>query len=389
MKLLDRKIRVRLHTSAAVRYKTRILNADGTVFSERPWKNNLILDAGLDSVAAQSWVGQFEFCAVGTATTPVKRDSGSTTFSRSLDQVTASAGFFEAADVGRLLKFDTGEEMYVTVFTSPLLVTVATSGTIAAAQGTVWYVNQTGLTTESQRTGTTSGGPSMNKSTFAGATWTHQRQFLFPAVGANVTYHEIGWSKSGGAGANLFGRDLIPGGGDSLLTGQQYQVIVTLILTLSPAVPTAAPNVGTGGFNTVGNIIFGFIGNSAFSTIEQAAIFGIEPAQDGFGTGCMACNAAFSLPAAPINAGGGLPGGSHIAVGRSGYSAGSFTRTLSGTFGVVDAIYNITGFVWGSRISGSMNQAAVMVLFTTPQAKDGLHTLTPVLTLTWGRTLTN
>lgn len=382
---LPRRPAAELHTSAAIRYQTRILNADGSIASIRPWKRNLILDQGLDAVAASSWVSQFQACAIGSAATATKRDSGLTTFSRAVDQVTASAGFFEAADVGRLLKFDTGEEMYVTVFTSPLLVTVNIAGVIAPSQGTVWYVNQTGLTTELKRSSTYSGGPAFNKTTFAVDTITHQRQFLFPAEVGAVTYREIGWSSNGGAGANLFGRDVIPGAGDSLLAGQQYQVIVTMILTISPATIVAAPDVGTNGFNTAGTICWQGVGDGAFATVEQGAFANLEPAGDGAGTALFFANAAFALLAGPTFAHvPNPPGNGYAGVGRSIYLGGSFRRDLSFTASVAQAIGPITGFTWGF-----FGNNAIAVLFNVAQAKDGLHTLTVVLRLTWGRTLIN
>lgn len=377
-------VRPLVHTSACVRYQTRILNPDGSVASERAFKNNLILDQGLNNVAASSWSQLFQYCAVGTGTTPVKRDSGLTTFTRAGTTVTASANFFEAADVGRLFKFDSGAEMYVTAYTDPLNVTVGTSGTIAAAEGTVWYVNQTGLTAETARTQTQSGGATENKSTFSVNTWTHQRQFLFPAVGAPVTYREIGWSHTSGA-PNLFGRDIIPGARDSLSAGQQYQVIVTLILTISPSTITAAPEVGTGGMVTVGTINFQYIGSRAFSTLYDTNVRSLEPSATWDQSSVKAANATFTLNAGPSNWGGNISGGEGANLYPSAYSAGSFSRSRTGTFAVTQANYAIHGYIF----QDDGGNGVLALKFTAPFTKDSLHTLSVVLTLTWGRTLVN
>jgi hypothetical protein len=384
-----------VHSTAEVRYQTRILNPDGSIAAELPWKKNLILDQGLNNVSAYSWSRLFSNCAIGTSADPVKRDSGLTTFTRAGNVVTASANFFEAADVGRLIKFDSGEEMHVTFFTDAQNVTVNIAGALAASQGTVWYVNLTGHTAEAKRTNTTIGGAAENKTTFSVDTITHQRQFIFPAEVGPVTYREIGWSHSGEAGANLFGRDVIPGAGDSLVAGQQYQVIVTLIVKIKPAAITASPNVGTGGLNSAGNINHQFIGlfgaYQCFSRVGQDALFPLEPASDGYGTRIAAISNAYVLnPGVSTEADSGSWGAlGYKNVVRSAYAAGSFTVDLSATFGVAEAVGNIMGFGWGPPNGGSMGTLGLALMLTTPQAKDSLHTLTVVLRLTWGRTLVN
>ena len=73
------------HAAAAVLYKTAVLNPDGTVACSRDFKRNLILDQGLNMIATKLWTECFAYCAVGTGSTPTKRDSGSVTFTRSRD----------------------------------------------------------------------------------------------------------------------------------------------------------------------------------------------------------------------------------------------------------------------------------------------------------------
>src|SRR5690606_11548336 len=159
------------------------------------------------------WAASFTSAVVGTGTDPVRRDSGAVTLSRAGTTVTASAGFFEAADVGRLLKMDTGEDMRVISFASSTSVEVDTSRPIAATPGTVWYVNQTALVSESKRSNTYSTDGGANGSTFLVDTWTHKRTFVFSAEAGPVVYREIGWSWTNTVGANLFGRDLLAGAG--------------------------------------------------------------------------------------------------------------------------------------------------------------------------------
>ncbi len=387
---------------AAVEYETSIINPDGSVAACRKRKRNLILDQGLNNVATQLWPQLFRYCAVGTGTNPIKRDSGAITFTRSGNTVSASAGFFESADVGRLLKFDSGPEMYITAYTDTQNVTVATSGTLAASEGTIWYVNRTGLQTESARTGSVSNGASDNETTFATDTYTHKRTFLFPAVGGAVTYREIGWSHNASAGANLFGMDILPGEGDSLIAGQQYKVVVRLLVTLSPVAITAAGDVGIGGYNTAGNICLQYLGNPsenpAFSSVNSDGStktdsgggrpFGLEPAgQPVIGTE----EATYSLNSGPSTGSTTGINGTVRASSPQTYVADTFYREFKYKFGVLEANATHYGVSFGTPTNnfGTGGPRALSQRFTTNQIKDNLHTLEFTLRLSWGRTLVN
>jgi hypothetical protein len=379
-----RKNLYNLRTNAAVEYETFILNPDGSVASHRKRKRNLILDQGLNLVATNAWCGCFNYCVVGTGTNPTKRKANPITFTRAATTVTASAGFFAPADVGRLLKLDSGEEMYITAYTSPTVVTVNISGALAASAGTIWYVNDTGLQTESTRTSIYSTGAGECGTTFSVDTYTNKRTFIFPAVGANVTYNEIGWSPNSGAGANLFGRDLIVGG-DSLLTGQQYKVIVRLLLTISPVAITAAGDVGNNGFVTAGAFNHQFIGN-AYSTINAAGnpVAGsLEPSI----APCCGLMAAMALNAGVSNTVDVFSAAYTIDFTNGVYTAGNFYLDSNGTAPIASGVGSIAGFFFGNAGGGIFK--CLGHLFTNPQTKDNIHTLTVTLRKSWGRVLVN
>lgn len=221
---------------ATVIYRTEILEA-GRVIRTRDPKRNLILDVGLDSMGtnAGGWHSAIDYCAVGTGTTPTKRDSGTITFSRSGARVTASDAFFQAADVGRLLKFDSGEEMYVRIYVSETQVDVSENGALPAAEGTLWHVEQTQLTTQTKRASYASALDNTVVYDADSGTVRFRRTFLFPVETAPVAYTEIGWARQ--LSGTLFGRDLIPGGGDALTANQQYRVTVDLYVSVSPRTP--------------------------------------------------------------------------------------------------------------------------------------------------------
>jgi hypothetical protein len=388
-----------LRQSAFVRYSTHVLNPDGSFARRGQWKRNLILDGGLDGIAVRAWAESFTYAAIGTGTNPVKRDSGSTTFSRSGDTVTASASFFESADVGRLLKVDSGEEMYITAYGSGTSVTVNASGTLAASEGTVYYVNRTALQTEAKRTKSCRTNSGDNGSTWSSAnkTWTHQRSFIFSAESGPVTYREIGWSWGSGSTA-LFGMDLIPGGGDSLVAGQQYLVIVQLVVAYSPATPTTAPDVGSGGWNTSGQISLGDVRQAlAISYVDAngnangGGGTGLEPSVAGFGAYSnfsLFTNGAYTLPEA-TNGAVSVPAGIMSSANNyacDAYTSGTFTRTKSVKFGVSEAYANH----WGACIyNGYAPTVLLVVKFTAAQAKANTHTLEIRFRFSWGRTLVN
>lgn len=376
---------------ASVEWETFARNPDGTVVPLRKAKRNLILDQGLDYFASQLIVNCTRYCAVGTGTNPIKRDSGAITFSRAGTTVTSSANFFEAGDVGRLLKFDTGEEMKVTAYTDPQNVTVDTSGALGAAEGTVYYVNRTGLQTETARTGNLRTDAGDNQSTFSVDTWTHKRTFLFPAVGGNVTYNEIGWSPSSGAGANLFGMDLISGG-DSLLTGQQYIVIVRLSVKVSPASGVAVGDVGNNGFDTSGTAKMesvalgdgqGFIGlNSAGNASGGYA--NLEPSHQS-SLSCATMFRTLDFTQQAITSGTIFDSDNvQKNATASTYTPGTFFRDFTSA---AVAVNEANGSIYGICLGRASRNFSVK--FTTPQTKAGTHTLAATWRLSWNRVLVN
>ncbi len=375
-----------IFTGAAVRYKTSVLNPDGSVARTRDFKKNLILDQGLNLVATTAWADCFLRCAVGTGTTVTQRDSGAVTFTRSGTTVLASAGFFESADTGRLLKLDSGEEMYLT-FTDATHCESNISGALGASAGTVWYVNQTGLTTESTRTGTVSTDGGDNGTSFSVDTLTHKRTFLFPAVGANVTYNEIGWSNTAGAGANLFGRDLIPGG-DALLIGQQYKVVVQLLLKISPVASTAAGDVGNNGFNTAGDCNHEYI-LDAYSKVISNGTSAAGILEPSINSSCGVVAGAFTLLAAPSFTSLGASPLAFVNLTNAAYTNGNFYRDSSGTFALAQGnSADLRALVFGNNVSTDVGRM-FSLRFTNAQTKDSSHTLTVTLRKSWGRTLVN
>lgn len=379
-----------LHNSLAVVYETQILE-NGAVVKSLPPKRNLLLDSGLDGIVDRTFLDSFTHCVLGTGTTPTKRDSGAITVSISSGAATASSGFFEAGDVGRLIKLDSGQEAYIDGFTSSTVVSVTGASDDAASEFTIWYVNETGHETEVVRTSLTGSDTGDNESTWTVSAIQHKRTFIFPEETQARTYREIGWSHTATVGGNLLGRDLIPGGGDSISIGQQYKVVVKLQIVPGPLTQQAVASVGTGGFDTSGNAIltslagaFEILGNSLANglSLEPSAPLNVKVA-----------NADFTLPAAPSTSTGftfsnAATGGSSLTwrFERDAYVAGSHELIIRRKM----ALGEVNGDIHGVGFSNPTGDGVTFaVKFTTPQTKDSDHTLELAFKLSWGRSLTN
>jgi len=389
-----------------VEYQTQIINADGTIAKSNKPKHNLILDAGMDLVATLPFADLFTHCVLGTGTKPVVRDSGAITFDfDGTVTVTASAGFFEAQDNGRIIKFDSGEEFRITAYVSATELTVSNPlsiGAITGESGAIHYVNEITHQTETKRSNTYSTETGDNGTSFAVDTITFKRTFLFTAEVAPITYREIGWSNSGTAGAQLFGRDLIPGIGDSLAAGQQYKVVVRLKVKLSPTTPATVSDVGNNGFNTAGTAAFQYLwfqtnvasGGSSFvqvvengAKVQNAQNRSLDPAlttQLFVSTtqitliGATDGSTRMDIPASPAA----------INLSNSAYTPGSYTRNKSTTFSVSQFNGNIGSLVLVGGGDGS-KQRSWVIRFDSVQSKASTHTLGLTFRFSWGRTLNN
>lgn len=380
------------HVSASVHYRVSVLE-NGREIRRLPRKRNLILDAGLDRVATNYWAEMTRYAAAGTGTNPVKRDSGAVTFTRAGNVVTASAGFFEAGDVGRLIKWDTGEEAYISAYNSTVEVETADSGTIAASEGTVWYVNRTGLQAEVKRSGTYGSDSGDNETTFSLGAWTFKRTFIFSEEVGAVTYNEIGWSYANSAGNNLFGMDIITGG-VSLVAGQQLKVVVELTLPLGPAAPTPWSNT-ISGWSTDGECCaesvtissaaaFGFVNNDGtpnFGPLNSGGVF------DGnTNKNCYLSNDSTALVSqttstisAPSNV------GSKNLAGQT-YINGTFKRDFTGKFLVSEGN---SAAIRSIFFHTQAPNRTFRVLLDSAETKDSDHTLSITFTLSWSRVLVN
>lgn len=213
-----------IRQTAKGRFCVQVVDAkSGKVVRRGKWQPNLILDSGLDRIATEAWISQLTYAAAGTGNTPTKDipDPGDE-FSQSGTTVTRTTGTrdFEVGDVGKLIRWASGEEAYITGYTSATQVTVTPSQTVAAGEVDALYrVAQTGLATETKRTSTQpqfidddDGQTAAYTSIDATAgTVTFKVTRDFSEESSPVNYTEVGMSSQSGSGNNLFSRMLLAG----------------------------------------------------------------------------------------------------------------------------------------------------------------------------------
>lgn len=250
----------------------------------------------------------------------------------------------------------------------------------------------TGLVSESKRTGTLLPGSgntgrsiSGNTATFR-YTWDH---YVEGAGGAN--YSEHGVSPYSDAGANLFARSLIAGGTVSVAEGQQLRVIYDVSVTVTPSVPTAATVGGTGwpvapATDCDGDAVL-LNWDGVVGTILPWDGTPIGPGLLLMGSDSkMSCCSALTLP-------GGVGGnaeytpitGGDIVYTVGSYTSGSFTRSL-----IPSAYATASSFSSTSIIGWYLHEGAVggqiAFKYDQNQTKANTHRLRyPSITVTWAR----
>lgn len=362
--------------------------------SSRPWAKNLILDQGLNNLCngTTEYSGFSNYCAVGVGSTATYTDSGATTATSSGTTVTASGSFFTAGMVGQIIKFDTGEERYITA-QSGTTCTINSSLTIASGTAFgIHAVNQTGLASESKRTNTYLTGSGNCGSSAVSNVVTYRRTYDFTTEIGNVNYSELGWSHSATVAANLNSRTLISGGSVSILTGQSLRVIYDLVVTFGPAVSTAGsfnitgwpvspatntngsyilsfnvvagaiPDISTSGNQGAGNFPFSTVNVSSFTLLSDNSTALTFGGSDNLGTNATANTNSFDS-----------------------YTTGSFYRVHSATFNLTTG--NATN--WRKIYVGDSSGRFFAFVFDQAQTKANTHTLTVKVRATFGRTLTN
>lgn len=363
----------------------------GKVVRRSPWASNLILDAGMDNIASRLVCDLFVACAAGSGTTPVADDSGSVTATTSGTTVTSSGAFFLAGDVGKLLRFDSGEASMIESVEGDTSATLADSlGVSVATAFTMHRVGQTGLTTEVVRTTDYFSGAAQCGTSRSGAVVTHKRTFAFPIETVSQAYSEVGFSHSAEAGANLNMRGLFAGAPITVEAGQQLCVIYEVYVTLAPVTPRANTPVISGWASTSGTeqltaLSISYIDSAGATQSYWGAVS--EPSAAKYLAISEDTDALPTFPSAGTALRSVVADGVAALVGAA-YVAGSFSRVWSATFAAAEA--NSDGIrrlflCDGTESGGDYYENGPCFLFTSAQEKLGTHSLSLAWEFTWER----
>jgi len=114
----------------------------------------------------------------------------------------SGSGTFSAGDVGRVIRWATGEQARIVTYTSTTEVQVAESQTVAAAAVTKWRTERTALATRvKDQNRTSNGGTQTESRNDSTGTHVYTTVFIFPDNTSAEIYTEVGVSENTGGSA--------------------------------------------------------------------------------------------------------------------------------------------------------------------------------------------
>ena len=254
----------------------------------------------------------------------------------------------------------------------------------------------TGLKSESKRTGTLLTGAGNAGRTVSGDTATFRYTFDHAVEGVGgANYTEQGLSPYSSKGSNLFARSLISGGTITVTEGQQLRVVYDVSVTVSPATQTAMTVGGTGwpvsgvtdctGYAILGDwdSITGSLSTGGVGGYQSLLTFA-NPSGIG--------NTMYVCPSLTLNTNlesrssfSSIPGGDITYYGGS-YTNGTFTRKYEPSRYASPSAWNSTNIVGWCLCSPADGYPAFVFKYNHPQTKADTHRLRyPSVTITWAR----
>lgn len=355
------------------------------------FRPNLLTDAGMDYLAGTATsLEVFSSAKLGTGTTPTVYDSGAITASASGTAVTASSSFFTAGMVGMIIKWDSGEEAYISGVTDG---TNAVLGSSVTASGlfAVHAVNRTALAA-----------PSVSQTTRASdawtypatGTWTRTMGWVFAIETANKNYTEGGifcnWDGSGyNTALSLF---LLTGGTVTILVGQQAKLYYAFSASVTPTAITATwpmseydTTDAQGWDSTSGqHLVIGLRSLHGLSAHHSASLLpSIDPGSD---RGYISSTSSLLTYGDDTNVAVTGAIGSYVTGSKSAYVSKTFYRDASYTF---PSTHSNTTSIRSFMLAEYFGNVAWQFLFDTVKGKTSNQQLTLTIRRALSRVLVN
>jgi len=381
-----------------------------TVWEQPDWKPNLILNNGMERIAADSFVNCFTSGVAGTGTRTNNDASGTTTAACDTGgNVTLAGGVFTfdtgiPGDVANIIKWNnTGfEGRIVSVGSTTTCIVTPTPPIVQSGQFVLYKTNQDGCQTEIQRTINYLALAPYSGTTLDGSVYTLSRTWDFPAESGTRIYNEVGvaWSNTTSAPNTTFARILLPVPA-TVLVAQQLRLQYRLQLTISPTTPVSkSANVSgwpvSPSVNTSGQEQFQYVGLSAVSTSSPGGNFSFDSggqANDPSVTSNIhiwispSSAALTTFAATPTSR---STNASTRAVTLVAYTSFSFARIKQITFLAGEA--NRTDFrsmgIGTNAGSSPTRDTGMTFLFDQSQTKSNANTLNLQWIYSWSRILT-
>lgn len=411
-KEIPREMKVNSQVGQALqgKYKISVIDKDENVVSETDWKSNLILNQGMDGLAAHLYADIMTFAmgGVGTRSSNVYTSDSSGSVSGNtltltpgfigIPSLTASAGgYVSVVQSGDVLQFDDSSQVTV-LAVSNLTASVAPSSTIPLQPFTIWKTSQVGLQNEVHRVGSGNyfTGVGYCQSTSFTNIFMNRRAWDFNFETSSVTYTEVGvgWANTGSN--TVFSRVLLTSP-VTIGIAQKMRLIYELDITILPSgsaggFPFTAsisgwpvpPSTDTGGFYNIGQYFISSINNDGSTNGNNFAA--LDPA-------CTPqfymSNFSGSLLATGVAQGRGGTAVDVCGVSIDPYVVGSYQCFKNGTFAVAQLPRNdLHSIGIGAFFNGQpYNQNSFNCVFNQPQTKTNVQTLTLSFVYNWGRIL--
>lgn len=194
-------------------YKVGVVNVKTEEIEWKAEGKNLILNQGMDHLAASSIADQMTYGINGVGTRPNSQGSGVSEISQSgatvylsnasgdiTDFTIAFDAYPSLAQVGDMIAYSNGSQSIITSVTDATHLEVSPSYTFSPGKTfTVWKTSQVGLQVEISRSNSYFVGAGNCGSTVSANSVTHRRSYDFPVQNSPSSYNElgIGWASSG------------------------------------------------------------------------------------------------------------------------------------------------------------------------------------------------